>query len=155
MKYQSLILPNGIIYNLFGSVEGRRHDSHMLARSGLLHMLEARFNGYADPPYVYGDLGYPLSKFLITPFKGTNDIREKRVNEKMSPLRVSVEWGFAKILQNFPFLDYKKNLKICKQKVAKFYKVGTILTNCHTCLYGSQTSEYFESDAPSLEEYLT
>lgn len=148
------MLPNGIVFNLFGAVGGRRHDGYLLATSDLIQLLASRFNGYADPPHVYGDLGYPLSKFLITPFKGNLTQRQKKVNKKMSSLRVSVEWGFAKILQIFPFVDYKKNLKICKQKVAKFYKVAMILTNCHTCIYGSQVGDYFDSEVPSLEDYL-
>lgn len=149
-----MLLPNGIIYNLFGAVGGRRHDSHLLAKSYLLHMLETRFNGYADPPYLYADCGYPLRKFLITPFKGTQNRNEIKVNKQMSALRISIEWGFSKILQLFPFVDYKKNLKVCKSKVAKFYKVATILSNCNTCLYGSQVCDYFECNPPQLEEYL-
>lgn len=148
------MLPNGIVFNLFGAIGGRRHDGHLLAKSRLLEMLAARFDRYVDPPYVYGDSGYPLRKYLITPFKGTLSRRQRTVNKKMSALRVSVEWEFAKILQLFPFLDFKKNLKICKQTVAQFYKVGTILSNCHTCLYGSQVCDYFECNPPELEEYL-
>lgn len=120
------MLPNGIAFNLFG---GRRHDGYLLAKSNLLQLLSARLNGFADPPHVYGDLGYTLSKFLMTPFKGNVTQDQKKVNKEMSALRVSIEWGFAKTLQFFPFVDFKKNLKVCKQKVAKFYKVATILTN--------------------------
>ena len=40
LKLQSVALPNGIIGNLFGHVEGRRHDSSMLYVSGLLAELE-------------------------------------------------------------------------------------------------------------------
>lgn len=120
LKYQSLMFPNGIVYNLFGSIGGRRHDGFLLARSRLLQMLNERFAGFIDPPHVYDDLGYPLRKFLITPFKGDLTNNQKKLNKKMSSLRVSVEWGFAKILQQFSFIDYKKNLKICKQKVAKY-----------------------------------
>ena len=40
IKFQSVVAPNGLIVNLFGPVEGRRHDSGMLAMSGLLPMLE-------------------------------------------------------------------------------------------------------------------
>lgn len=36
----------------------------------------------------------------------------------------------------------------------KYYKVGTLLTNCHTCLYGSQISDYFKCNPPRQEEYL-
>lgn len=148
------MLPNGIVCNLFGSVSGRRHDGHLLAKSRLLQTLENRFNGYVDPPFLYGDSGYPLRKFLITPFKGTLNRNERIVNKQMSSLRIAAEWGFSKILTLFPFIDFKKNLKVCNEKVAKFYKVSAILSNCHTCVYGSQVCDYFELNPPTLEEYL-
>lgn len=61
---------------------------------------------------------------------------------------------FAKIIQIFPFLDLKKNLKVYKQSVADYYKVGVILTNCHTCLYGGQVAENFDCEPPQLDIYL-
>lgn len=148
------MLPNGIIGNLFGPVNGRRHDGYVLAKSGLLNKVEQKFNRFQNPPYMYSDSGYPLRKYLIVPFKGIVSRRKKRVNKRMSKLRVTVEWGYAKVIQLFPFLDFKKNIKIYKQQVGNYYKVGTLLTNCHTCLYGSQVSEYFECDPPELEVYL-
>lgn len=154
IKFQSLLLPNGIIANLFGPVNGRRHDGHLLAKSDLLSKLEQKFHTFRSPPHIYSDAGYPLRKFLITPFKGTPNRSEEIVNKKMGKLRVAVEWGFGKIVQLFPFLDFKKNLKVYKQEVGKYYKIGAILSNCHTCLYGSQVCDYFEIDPPELEEYL-
>ena len=38
IKFQSVVTPNGLIANLFGAIEGKRHDSAMLAESGLLNM---------------------------------------------------------------------------------------------------------------------
>lgn len=134
---------------MFGPVNGRRHDGYVLSQSRLMDKIQQKFRGFLIPPYIYSDTGYPLKKFLIVPFKGTVTRRQKRVNIAMSKLRVSVEWGFAKILQLFPFLDFKKNLK-----VADYYKIGVILTNCHTCLYGGQVSEYFDCEPPQLEAYL-
>ena len=40
------------------------------------------------------------------------------------------------------------------RQVGLYYPVANILANCHTTLYGSQTSEYFRVPYPSLEEYL-
>lgn len=148
------MMPNGIIAKLFGSVVGRRHDGHLLARSRLVQKLEQKFNAFQNPPYVYGDSAYPLRKFLMVPLKGAFTRREKKVIKRMSSLRVCVEWKFSKIIAQFPFVDYKKNLKLYKQGVSKYFKVATILTNCHTCLYGSQVCDYFECDPPTLEEYL-
>ena len=67
----------------------------------------------------------------------------------MSHVGTSVEWAFGKIINNFAFLDLKKNQKILLQPVGKFYIVVALLTNCHTCLYPCQTSEYFEIDPPT------
>ena len=36
LRFQSVVTPNRLICNLYGSVEGRRHDSGMLAESHLL-----------------------------------------------------------------------------------------------------------------------
>ena len=36
LKFQSAVAPNGLIANLYGPVEGRRHNSAVLAMSGLL-----------------------------------------------------------------------------------------------------------------------
>ena len=40
LKFQDVTLPNGMIANLSGPYEGRRHDSFMLAESGLLNHLQ-------------------------------------------------------------------------------------------------------------------
>ena len=73
----------------------------------------------------------------------------------MRSLRVTVEWGFGKVIQIFAFLDYfKKNQKLLWQQVSRMYKVAVLLTNCHTCLYGGNNSQYFNINPPQLEEYL-
>ncbi|MCP4800255.1 MAG: transposase family protein [bacterium] len=61
IKFQSVVAPNGMIANLFGPIEGRRHDSRMLAMSGLLEQLEQHSFGpdgqalclYGDPAYAH------------------------------------------------------------------------------------------------------
>ena len=57
IKFQSVVFPNGLVANLYGPVEGKRHDSEMLAMSGLLDALQR----YSVSPYghtlcIYGDL---------------------------------------------------------------------------------------------------
>ena len=43
IKFQSVIIPNGLIANLWGPMEGRRHDCALLASSGLLNLLSQNF----------------------------------------------------------------------------------------------------------------
>ena len=61
IKFQSVVAPNGLIANLYGPVEGKRHDSGMLADSNLLnslrqHTIESNGNSLC----IYGDPAYPL-----------------------------------------------------------------------------------------------
>ena len=146
-----------MICHLFGPVEGRRHDAFMLAESGLLPKLETKMNKANGEPYViYGDPAYPVRRHILAPFRGarlTPD--EERFNKDMSTVRTSVEWGYGKIIRYFAFLDFNKNLKVLLQPVGKMYAVGAILANRHTCLYGSQTGDFFDLDPPSLETYLS
>ena len=40
LKFQSISTPSGMVANLYGPVEGKRHGSAMLAISGLLPLLQ-------------------------------------------------------------------------------------------------------------------
>ena len=45
-------------------------------------------------------------------------------------------WKDLPVLRLFRF---QKNMKIFLQPVGKYYLVGSLLINCHTCLHGSLT----------------
>lgn len=157
LKYQSLLCPDGIIINLKGAYPGHRHDAGMFRESRLYEELE-QFTVFGDRRYlIYGDQGYSLRELLITPFSQhqiAGHPERQHFNNVMSSLRVSVEWGFGKILQEFSFLDLKKNQKLLLQELSTMYHVAVLLLNCHTCLYGSQQSTYFNIVPPHLEQYL-
>ena len=60
IKFQSVVAPNGMIANLYGPVEGKRHDSGMLAESGLLNILQQHSHGPNGRPLcIFGDPAYP------------------------------------------------------------------------------------------------
>ena len=70
IKFQSVVAPNGLIANLFGPVEGRRHDNGMLGDSGLLHKLQQHAHGpNGNILCIYGDPAYPLRQQLMGPFR--------------------------------------------------------------------------------------
>ena len=153
---KSVQAPNGLIVSMFGPIEGRSHDAFILGESGLADKLRRVQRPNGEPYVIYGDPAYGLDLKILSPFRGANLTAEQQeFNRCMSKARVSVEWGFGKIIQNFAFLDFKKNLKILLQPVAKYYLVGTLLMNCHTCLYGSLTSKFFNLEPPSLDTYLS
>ena len=155
LKYQSITTPNGIIANLFGPMEGRRHDSFMLARSGVMPLLEQHsFDSQGNSLCIYGDAGYPLRRYLQTPFLGNLTQQQKDFNEAMSKVRVSVEWLFGDILKQFKFTDFRKNQKLGLSPIGTQYRVSVLLTNAFTCLYGNNTSHYFDCEPPIIEEYF-
>ena len=76
-KFQAVAAPNGLIANLFGPVEGRRHDSALLAMSGLLNQLEERsFSPNGNALCLYGDPAYPHRVHLRGGLQPVNEQNE-------------------------------------------------------------------------------
>ena len=127
-----------------------------LADSGLLKdMGNFAFSPAGQPMCVYGDPAYPLRIHLQAPYRqGCLTQQMEDYNKALSAVLVSVELLFRDIINSFKFLDYKKNLKIGLSSVGKMYIVCALLRNAITCLYGNQTSEFFDLEPPTLEEYF-
>lgn len=80
IKFQSLVAPNGMCANLYGPVEGRRHDSTMLAKSRLLESLQLHSRAPDGSVLcIYGDPAYPLRQQLLSPFRGAQ-LNEQQKN---------------------------------------------------------------------------
>ena len=156
IKFQSIVIPNGLKTNLFRPVEGKRHDAAMLAQSGLLGQLQQHSHATDGRILcIYGDPAYPLRRQLQAPFKGPRlTAQQTDFNKSMTKVRVSVEWVFGDIANFFKFIDFKKNLKVRLSAVGKMYLVCALLQNCRTCLYGNITSGYFDCDPPNINTYL-
>ena len=161
LKFESVSLPNGLHARMFGPVDGRRHDIAMARQSGLYQALRSIHNFHypisGENFACYGDAAYSamLSPWICTGFRGAVLTQQQLdFNSRMSSARVSAEWAFGDIIRTFAFLDFKANLKILLQPVGMYYFVGTLLTNCRSCLYGNETSEFFSCPTPTLEDYL-
>ena len=128
----------------------------MLVESGLVANLEEyAVSETGQPMCVYGDPAYPLRPQLQAPFRGavlTDDM--KRFNTAMSSVRVSVEWLFGDVVNQFKFVDFKKNLKVALSPVGKIYITSAVLNNALICMYGNNTSTFFGIDPPTVHEYL-
>lgn len=129
----------------------------MLAMSGLLEQLEQHsFSLDGQPLCIYGDPAYPHRVHLQCPFARRPDLTddEQAFNQSMSRVRICVEWVFGDIVNFFKFTDYKKDLKIGLSAVGKIYVACALLRNALTCLYGNNTSTFFNVKPPDLEEYF-
>ena len=88
----------------------RRHDSFILAHSAVMVQLEKySFDSRGNSLCIYGDAGYPLRRYLRTPFLGNLTQQQKDFSEAMSKMRVSVEWLFGDIIRQFKLTDFEKN----------------------------------------------
>ena len=137
-KGRSLIIVLLLSYNIFFIFvfqEGRKHDSGMLADSGVYNELATNsFDPAGHPLCLYGDPAYPLRVHLQAPFK--NAVLTPQMedfNNSMSAVRSSVEWLFSDVINDFKFLDFKKNLKIGLSSVGKMYVVSALVRNAITC----------------------
>ena len=100
---------------------------------------------------MYGDPAYPLRVHLQAPFRhGILTPMMEEYNAEMSSVSVTVEWLFGDIINDFKFLDFKKNLKIGMSSVGKMYLVCALLHNAITCLYGT----VFWTKSPFLRRLL-
>ncbi len=156
IKFQSVLSPDGLIIDLHGPEAGKRHDAYLFAVSGLQQVLEEHcVDGVDGVPYMwYGDPAYPRSAHLGMPFMGALLAPgQADFNRRMSAVREAVEWGFGKVTQYFRYIDFKPGLKVLLSPVGKYYRIAVLLANSHTCLNGSQVSEYFDCHPPTLEDY--
>ena len=157
LNYQGLGSPDGILIQVFGPKRGPTHDLTLLRDADTEQQLRD-FATVGGTQYVcFGDLGYTRSDVIQCPHKcigGHLSPDELQFNNAMKKIREPIEWAFGRVLQIFPFVDYKKNLKIRLQPVAKMFATTAFLTNCITCMQGHQTADYFACRPPTLAEYL-
>jgi len=155
VKWQGIMLPNGIMPMPFGPINGRNNDAFMLRKSGLIRIMRRICRRLGQAYCLYGDPAYPLSDWMSCPFKHARlNADEAHFNTQMSRTRIPNEWGFGKIKGNFAFLDFSKGMEPYKSDIQRLWPVAVILTNCHTCCYGSQTGAHFKVKPPDLFEYV-
>lgn len=147
-----------MIGDLYDPVSCRRHDSYLLRKSGLHDRLTALLSDFPLNYLCYGGSAYPKLRFITRGAKRAKvpnplNLVALKNSRRMSKVRECVEWGFVKIVNLWAFLDFSKNLQMFSSPIASYYTVMAFLTNCHTCLYGGQTSQFFECAPPTLEEY--
>ena len=73
---------------------------------------------------IYGDPAYPLRWYLQGPFRGAQITPDQNeFNKSMSKVRISVEWLFGNIIENFKFSAYRKSQKIGLSSIGKIVSV--------------------------------
>ena len=108
--------------------------------------------------WAYGDRIFNEAQYIRAAARAGRNMQvppAMREDEQiLKPLRsMGAEAPFGKILNNFRYCKYDEAQKVLLCPVAKHYLNIVFITNCHTCLYGSETSTYFNLIPPVLENF--
>jgi nuclease HARBI1 len=177
LKFQTVDNAFGMTEDSFGPESLRNNDNHLLGESDIvLRMISmfyhafmqanpesrARLIDFANEEYnefkmaMMGDSAYRYnSGVLVSYHSGQRDQRKRDENYSRKVCRESIEWNYGSTAAKFQYLTNLKKLKVMGgHKCLRVYTVALVLKNCSSCLYGNQTSNYFNVVCPTLEEYL-
>jgi hypothetical protein len=92
LKWQIVTTPDGVVLHAFGPAESRRYDMHLLAESKMDNILSGSLIVHGIQYYLFGDSGYVLRPYLLTPFECTDlEAPHKLFHKRMSAVRATVE----------------------------------------------------------------
>ena len=147
MKWQTVMLANGMDLNVFGPLSVRRNDLTALDKSDIEAKIRALFDFNELWYLIFGDSAFMVSDMMAT--------SESYPGRGMSSVRESIEWSYKDVKQLWKYCDYKHILQLRKQPVAKIFFVCLLLRNIYVTVHGSQTSDYFTMMPPTLEEWTS
>ena len=147
MKWQTVILANGMDLNVYGPLSVRRNDLTALDKSNIERNLREIFDDDEIVYIMFGD-----SAFIVSEMMATN---ESYPGRGMSSVREIIEWSYKDVKQQWKYCDYKHILQLRKQPVAKIFFLCLLFRNAYVTLHGSQAAEYFTMLPPSLEQWTS
>ena len=162
IKLQTLFLPNGMWGSLF-CTSIRHNDKGTVNISGIVDQLMdnlQHMDGTNVYPAVWGDDIFELTPVLLRRLKPKDglDINDfqKNMDKRLSSLRQSIELGYGLVFKLFKILRKKDLFKLYKgaDEARHLASVCFFLCNCYTCFNGNVANSMFDSQPPTLEEYL-
>eukprot|EP00171_Calliarthron_tuberculosum_P021462 IDg21462t1 len=101
LVYQTITTPDGLIFHMYGPVEGRRPDCYKYCASNLNEWLR-------DTLLV----AHPNA--LATP-------EQREYSTKMNAARTAVEWSYKDVKQSFASNDFARKLQVHKRPIAMLF----------------------------------
>ncbi|CAM9680055.1 unnamed protein product, partial [Discosporangium mesarthrocarpum] len=128
LKFQGVVLPNGLLCDLCRPIAGSRHDAHILGRRNLNPKVANMQEGAPAQHAVYGDTACPNLFHVKRGYWRTPG--QVASNRAMSVARISIDERFGKLVQQFPFSDYNKNLNLHLQHLQSYILRQLSLSTC-------------------------
>lgn len=158
MKYQTIDLPNGMNFHVYGPVSVRHNDLYTLHNSGIDDLLTVFQQGYINQYCVYGDSAYTIFNLANVRARHNNEVntlREILENKAMSSARQTIEWDYGDVSKMWATLSFSKVLKMRRMPVSSMYITAMILRNAHNTMYGGNTAVYFNCTPPPFEHWIS
>ncbi|KAF8313625.1 hypothetical protein DL93DRAFT_2228396 [Clavulina sp. PMI_390] len=158
MKFGCITTPDGIISHCSPAFEGRRGDGAIVSDTELLPLLREHARDPKDQQlFIYGDPAYGESDAVVSGLKRLEELtpEEQDLNKEMSRYRQAAEWSFGKVRSLWSMIDYNRKLQVELCPIGIYCRVAILMTNAHTCLYGSETSQYFNLPPLLLQKYFS
>lgn len=143
MKWQTVVMANGMDFEVWGPVSVRHPDAYTLNCSRIEEKLEALQANKAMKYKMHGDSAYFDDDYLVT-----------GGGRGMSSTRESIEWDYRDLKAIWKVCDWRIALQLRRQPVAKIVFVCFLLRIFHVCMYANQSADYFAMLPPELEHYL-
>ncbi|XP_052690636.1 putative nuclease HARBI1 [Crassostrea angulata] len=122
--YMSMVCdPNFRITSLCARWPGSCHGSRIWRTSSLCQQFE---NGMHDG-LLLGDSGYPLTRYLMTPYLAPRTPAEERFNASLCRTRVLIEQTFGILKRKFQSLHF--GLRTCPDQAVEYITATCILHN--------------------------
>lgn len=157
IKFQGVVLANGLIVDVFGPRSGRRNDLHLLGASNINQKMQNAQAGNQQQFVLYGDNIYVVRSHIRRPHRDLHLTPLQALqNQVMTKMRIAIEWAFNKVKTLW---KYVKTLRLCRVgskgiRIGQVFQVCVLLTNMHSCLSENLTASYFDHQCPSLATYM-
>ena len=157
LKTQVLLLPNGLIGNIF-TTSLVHNDQGVLNLSGMGMKLLRLLRNHRLPDGHYPALfvdGIFTPHPCIVPRYLNPDARQERVNSRTASLRMHIEHLLGCHRNQFRFFRSLYRLKLLPRGefCVKFIDMSYFVLNCYTCFNNSRSLP-FDLPALTIEEYL-
>eukprot|EP00171_Calliarthron_tuberculosum_P001560 IDg1560t1 len=124
LSYQTVSTPDGLIFHLYGPVEGRQPDKYIYRKSNLDAALQDALCIDNVQYYLYGDQAYILRPWMQTAFPRSSASAEQvAYNTSMNAARIAVEWNYKDVKQMWTSNDFARKLQVRKGPFALLYIV--------------------------------
>ncbi|XP_018406824.1 PREDICTED: putative nuclease HARBI1 [Cyphomyrmex costatus] len=117
------------IINILARYPGSSHDSFVWRNCYARHLLRTQYE-VGNHCWMFGDSGYPLEPWLLTPFAETQPgTRQEHFNERHSTVRSTVERCIGVLKKRFRCLLRYRTLEYMPEKAGEIINACAVLHN--------------------------